>query len=809
MSELVPAELPQPLDAALTTPAVDFASWPFETTADLEPLESIVGQDRAMQAIELGLGVHDRGYNIFVCGLTGYGKMTTVQVLLGQRTAAAPTPPDYIYVHNFAVPDQPIAIQLPAGQGKRFAADMKQLVETLRRNIPLALKTHAFEAAKNRLLREHERRMAELLSELEQKASERGFLVRQVPPGKILFVPAIGGRAIESEEEFRALDAGTLQHIEQERQQLFAEVASIFERQRELESQLLVELNHLEAEFGEAQIAPRIAELKARYPSPEIASYLDAVQAHMVQHLDAFQESQEARPSLPLPLFELQPRFIEYQVNVVVDNSETRGAPVIVEPAPTYTHLFGTVERVVDRFGRLVTNFTMIRSGSILRANGGYLVFNLDDAIGEPLVWKGLKRFLRTRQIAPEPYDPLAIFSAAGIKPCPIPANTKLVVLGSPLLYELLSLYDEDFPRLFKVRADFGPDMPREESAELSYARFVARLTRDEGLLPFNRAGIAEVVRFGARRAEHQERLSARLSEVADLVREAAYWAARQGAAAVDGVHVEQALESKIYRSNRIEERIREMIDEGVLLIETAGAAVGQANGLAVLMVGDYAFGRPNRVTAAVGLGQAGIINIEREAKMSGRMHDKGVLILAGYLRHRFAQVRPLSLSASLCFEQSYGEVEGDSASSTELYALLSALSGIPLRQDIAVTGSVNQWGAIQAIGGVNEKVEGFYAVCKAKGLTGTQGVIIPEANVKHLVLRREVREAIAAGKFHIYPVRTVDQGLEILTGVRAGTPEEEGTVNFAVARRLEEFAKAMRAHARPTKGEDGGEGST
>jgi ATP-dependent Lon protease len=485
--------------------------------------------------------------------------------------------------------------------------------------------------------------------------------------------------------------------------------------------------------------------------------------------------------------------FLDYDVNVMVDNTKTQGPPIIVESAPTYLNLFGTIERVVDRFGRIVTNFTRIKSGSFLRAHGGYLIFSLEDAILEPAVWKVLKRTLRSGRIEMETYEPFALFSASGLKPEPVQTSTKVVVLGSPYLYHLLYNWDEEFHEIFKIRADFNPVMRLDGEHLNTYAQWIANLCTEEALPHFDPSGIERLIEFGARRAGDREKVIASYAEIADLAREAAFWARKEDSQRVSGRQVEKALQNRVFRSNRIEEEIREMIANGTILVDIEGKKVGQANGLSVLEIGSYAFGRPSRVTASVGMGQAGIINIERESKLSGSIHDKGVLILAGYLRNRFGQNQPLALSASLCFEQSYGGVEGDSASSTELYALLSRLSNIPLRQELAVTGSVNQWGEIQAIGGVNEKIEGFYDVCRVVGMTGTQGVLIPESNVRHIVLREDVIEAVAEGKFHVYPVRTIDEGLAILTG--HGTADQ---VNEAVRNRLRELAAGLREFAVP-----------
>lgn len=502
------------------------------------------------------------------------------------------------------------------------------------------------------------------------------------------------------------------------------------------------------------------------------------------------EERREPPADLPSALraaLEREDRWLEYRVNVVADNSHRQGAPVIVEISPTYKNLFGTVEHDVNLFGRISTNFTHIKPGSLLRASGGYLIFDLEDALTEPLVWKQLKRALKSGQLLTDIYEPMSFLATTALKPRPIAFDTKVVVLGSPDLYYLLQFLDEDFPELFKVRADFGPETPRSPESHQAYARFIARVARAEKLPPFDAAAVAEIIRFGAREAAHREKLSVEFGTVADVVREAGHWTRVGGNAVVGAAQVRQALHERVFRSDRIATKIRELISEGTLRLTIDGARVGQVNGLALMDLGDCAFGRPNRITASVGMGQEGLLNIERESELSGSVHDKGVMILEGYLRNRYARRHPLALSASLTFEQSYGWIEGDSASVAELLCLLSALADTPLRQDIAITGSVNQHGDIQAVGGVNEKIEGFFDVCQLKGLTGTQGVCLPRSNVRHLVLRHDVIEAIRAGHFHLWAIDTIDEGIELLTGIPAGDLDEVGTFHYLLDQRLRE----------------------
>jgi ATP-dependent Lon protease len=525
----------------------------------------------------------------------------------------------------------------------------------------------------------------------------------------------------------------------------------------------------------------------------------------MLAHLELFKEGGPqapagAPPFLPPP--SERDLFLDYTVNVVVDNSDTRGAPVIVEDTPSYKNLFGTIDRAVDPHGRVVTNFSRIKAGSLLRASGGYILLNLEDALTEPLVWKTLKRVLQSNRIQIETYDPFAFFTVSALQPEPIPIQTKVVVMSHPWLYYMLYFNDADFARIFKVRADFVEEMDNTAAHQASYAHFIADLCRQEGLRHFARSGVEAILEYGMRAVGDQQKLASRLGLLADVAREASYTAGQAGADAVSRTHVEQALQARIFRANHSEERLQEFIQSGAILIDTSGSHVGQINGLSVLQLGDYTFGRPSRVTATTSMGTSGIVNIEREAKLSGSTHDKGVLILSGYLRQMYAQDKPLTLSASLCFEQSYGGIDGDSASSTELYALLSRVANLPLRQDLAVTGSVNQWGEVQAIGGVNEKIEGFFDVCAQRGLTGQQGVLIPQANVRNLMLRHDVVEAIQAGRFHVYPITHIDQGLALLTGVPAGDPTTEGTVHYLVNTRLQQLARDIAAFS--SNGRDG-----
>jgi lon-related putative ATP-dependent protease len=602
-----------------------------------------------------------------------------------------------------------------------------------------------------------------------------------------------------SEEEFVALSPRVKEEIEKRRDALRAELRNTMRQLRDLDRQITEKLRHLNQEVTNYAIEHLINRLMEKYMElPEVNNYLKEVQSDILENIDQFTGRRpQPQPPISMPWMEELP-FRKYEVNVIVDNSDLKGAPVVMELNPIHHNLFGRIEKEA-RFGALTTDFTMIRGGSLHRANGGYLVLPAEELIRNIFSYDSLKRAIQNKCIDIEEMgERLGFITTKSLRPEPIPLKAKIVLIGSPRLYHLLYVLDMDFHELFKVKADFDTTMERTDENVQTYASFVCALCRKEELKHLDNSALAKLIEYSSRLAADQEKLSTRFGEVADVVREACHYALQEKAEYVTGGHIRKAIEEKVYRSNLIQEKIQEMIERGILLIATEGEAEGQVNGLSVLSLGDFSFGRPSRVTASIGLGREGLIDIEREAKLGGPIHTKGVLILSGYLSQKYAQNKPLSLSARLVFEQSYSGVEGDSASSTELYALLSALSGFPIKQYFAVTGSVNQKGEVQAIGGVNEKIEGFFEVCKAKGLTGKQGVLIPESNVQNLMLKEEVVEAVQAGKFHIYPVKTIDEGIGILTRVKAGKKRpdgsfEEGTVNRKVNERLKMMAENLR----------------
>jgi lon-related putative ATP-dependent protease len=794
--QLEAAGTPVELRPEDTDVQIDMAALDFSTTETVQPLAGIIGQERAMEALDIGIGISQDGYNVFVSGMAGAGKISTISRSIEEKLGGSPVPVDWVYVNNFDRTDEPVAISFPPGKARQFRRDMKVLVERLIQNLSKAFRQEDFSNEKQRLGEKYNKLFQEQMEGLAGRAKERGFELSPGPQGNIFFIPIINGKVPESSEELKSLSDEEKNRIQQGQDQLSGEAAKLMQNQHDMLHNLTEEVRQVERRFGESVIQPIIESLKNAYKeNPKVTKYLDGVTRNVLDNLADFREGGKKQvPAGPFGMpQEVTPSFLEYQVNIVVDNSETKRAPVITEEAPTYRNLFGTIERSVDPMGRLTTNFMQIKAGALLHASGGYLVFNLMDALTEPFVYKSLKRTLKSGQLEIETYDAWLPFSTGGIRPEPIPIRTKVVVIGDEYLYYMLRFYDEEFSAVFKVRADFGSQMPFGPEQQKQYAEFIAKKVKDENLKQFNRYAVAEIIRCGARKAAQKDKLFTRFSEIADLLRESDYFARKSNAEFVGPEHVRAAMKSKVYRSDRIAEKIRELIADGIILISTKDKAVGQINGLAVLDFGDFMFGRPSRVTASIGLGAEGVVNIEREARLSGSTHDKGVLILAGYIRNLYGRDKPLALSASICFEQSYGGIDGDSASSTELFVLLTRLADVPVRQDIAVTGSVNQWGQIQAIGAVNEKIEGFFDVCSQAGLTGRQGVCIPASNVRNLVLRDDVRQAIAEGRFHIYPIATVDQGLELITGLKAGSTDQEGTLHWLIDQKLRRLAQELR----------------
>ena len=785
-------------------PSFDPAALPFDSSADCPACDGIIGQDRALRALQTGLDIKNLGYNIFITGMVGTGRTTSIKQLLERLKKGDPPPDDLLYVNNFRNADEPWLIQLPAGQGRSFVEAMNDLISRLQHSIPDWLKSPYYTEHRDAIIESQQARQKEILKAFEEETAKEGFSVIQVQMGLFVkpdLIPVIDDQPVpfpklEQAAREKKFDEKTLSTLKTKYADLSKKLEAIFEELREIDDKTRLDLKSFDKESITPVIAAAVDEIRTRFPQPKVAEYLDEVEAGLIGNIDLFKsdpkKEEEKRGELAVD------PFLEYRVNLLIDNTGLDHAPVVIETNPSYVNLFGSIDSSISRFGSWLTDFTKIKAGSFLKANGGFLVLNALDALVESGVWPTLKRTLRNQTLEIQNFASLFLLSMKTLKPEPIKVNVKVVMIGDEEIYNILFFQDEEFKRIFKIKSEFDTEMPRSDDAVQDYVRFIRKISDEGGLLPFDRTGMAAVIEHGIRLSGRREKLSTLFHRLADVIREADYWARKDGRETVQGVHVEQAVRERFERINLVERKIQEMIAEGTILIETSGGVVGQVNGLAVYSMGQAAFGKPSRITARTSVGRAGVINIEREADLSGQTHNKGVLILGGYLRGKYAVDRPFALSASIAFEQSYGGIDGDSASSTEVYAILSALSGLPLRQDIAVTGSLNQKGEIQPIGGVNEKIEGFFDVCRAQGLTGTQGVMIPVQNVRNLMLRRDVVAAAAEGRFHIYPVRTIDEGIEILTGVPAGRKNETGTweertVNFLVDRELERLARASK----------------
>jgi lon-related putative ATP-dependent protease len=771
-----------------------------DSTQSLIPSTEIIGQERAVRALKFGLGIKNHGFNMYVAGYPGTGRKTAVKQFVEAQAKTQPVPPDWCYVNNFANSYEPKAIQLAAGKGKEFRDDMKNFIENIRTALPKAFESEDYEAKREATLQGLENQRKRLVDELNAKARSEGFVIQTTPVG-LMLVPILDGKPL-SEEEMLALPQKTKDSLTEKREKLEKEFTNAMRTLIDMERQIHDTVKKLNKEVALYAIGHQVQSLIDKYQSaPDVSAYLKDVENDILDNLSQFSRRGQQEPQLPFPLpWAKEEPFKKYAINVVIDNSETAGAPVVVETNPTYHNLLGRTEKEAQ-FGALTTDFTMIRAGSIHKANGGYLIVPVEDLLRNPLSYDGLKRDIKESRLSiEEPEERYGFLSVKTLKPQPIPLTAKVIIIGDPNIYQLLFTMDPDFQELFKIKAEFDTTMPRTDEKMLQYAQFVCGLCEREGLKHLNSGGLAKIVEYSSRIVEDQHKLSTKFSNIADIIRESNYYSDQENNEYITAEHVKKAIEEKIYRSKLIQEKVQEMISRGFFLIDTKDQTVGQVNGLSVMSLGDFAFGTPSRVTVSIGLGREGIIDIEREAKMGGPIHTKGVLILSGYLNDKYARDKPLSLSARLVFEQNYEGVEGDSASSTELYSILSALSGLPIKQNIAVTGSVNQKGQVQAIGGVNEKIEGFFEVCKAKGLTGEQGVMIPESNVQNLMLKEEVLDAVREGKFSIYSVKTIDEGIEVLTGTKAGQRNadgsyEEGTVNFLVEKQLREMADKLKEY--------------
>ena len=807
--------LVRPLEAAALYQRCDPMQFAFETTADLEDLTGVIGQARAVEAVRFGIGISREGYNLFALGPEGTGKYAVVRRYLERQAADRPPPSDWCYVNNFVEAYKPRALRLPAGGGSRLRRDMERLVEELRTAIPATFESENYRRRRQDIEEEFRERQEKVLTEIQRRAQERGLALIRTPMG-LAFAPTRGGEVI-SPEEFQKLPPSEQERAQADVSALQEELQKSLGQMPQWDRERRAKVKELNQEVGLFAVGHLIEELRRTYLDlPAVLAYLTRVQQDVIDNLDEFLGITDTPPAAPAEASPPRPPvtasfFRRYQVNVVVDHSGATGAPVIYEDHPAVQNLVGRIEHMAQ-MGTLVTDFNLIKAGALYRANGGYLILDARKVLLQPFAWEELKRALRSREIRIEVLgQTLSLVSTVSLEPEPIPLDVKVILLGERLLYYTLYQADPDFGELFKVAADFEDQMDRTSDNHLLYARMIGTIARQEGIRPLDRAAVTRVIEQSARLAGDADKLSTHMHSVADLLREADYWAGEAQHPIIDATDVQHAIDAQIRRLDRVRERIQEEIQRGTILIDTQGTAVGQVNGLSVLSMGQFAFGRPSRITARVRLGRGEIVDIEREVALGGPVHSKGVLILSAYLGARYASDRPLSLSASLVFEQSYSGVEGDSASSAELYALLSALADLPVKQGLAVTGSVNQRGQVQAIGGVNEKIEGFFDTCRAQGLTGEQGVLIPASNVKHLMLRHDVVAAVAAGQFQVYAVESIDRGIELLTGVPAGERDNAGefpagSVNQRVEARLIALAEKRLAFGVPERGSAGDE---
>jgi len=769
-----------------------------KTTEELRPLEGIIGQDRAVKALKFGLNIQQNGFNIFVSGYTGTGRTTGVSEFVQEFAKSKPLPHDWCYVNNFNTPYEPNAISLPSGRGKVFQNDMKIFILSIRSLIPKTFESKDYSEKRDSVVKSIEVQKEKLLNDMNKRAQDQGFVLKSSQIG-VFIVPVIDGKLL-NEQDFLLLSEEKKQEIQKKRSTINEDLKNTMDQVRDLEKKIDEEIRKINHDVALFSIEKHINDLNEKYKDiDEAVNFIGQVKDDILQNLTIFISGSavDASAQSVFPWMKELP-FKKYDVNLIVDNSNLDGAPVIIEQNPTYQNLFGRVEKEAQ-FGVLTTDFTMIRGGSLHKAAGGFIVIPVEELLKNFFSWDSLKNALVNKKITiEEAGEKLGYITTKGLKPEAIPLNVKVILIGNPIHYDLLFALDQDFKKLFKVRADFDLVMERNDENIKKYASFVCTLCEKEGLKHMEAGAVAKIVEYGSRLAENKNKISTRFSDISDIVFEANLYSTQDNSKYINASHIIKAIEEKIDRSNLVHEKIKELIGDGVILIDTKGSKIGQINGLSVSSTGDYIFGRPSRVTASAGMGKEGIIDIERETKLGGPIHTKGVLILGGFIAGRYSKDKPLSLSARIVFEQSYGAIEGDSASSAELYAIISALAEAPLRQDIAVTGSVNQKGEVQAIGGVNEKIEGFYEICKESGLTGSQGVIIPESNVMNLMLKDEIIDSVKQKLFHIFAVNNIDEGIEILTGMKAGKINDDGTfekdsINYRADQKIKMFSEKFR----------------
>jgi ATP-dependent Lon protease len=789
----------------------DPAIFPFQSTAELDdrPI-SIIGQPRALESLRLAFAVRGDGYNVFVAGEVGTGRSTAVRHVLAQEEKSGPVPDDLVFVHNFKDPDRPHLLRFPGGRGCDFQRAMDDLVESLRKNIPAVFESDSYRDRRTATVEKAKAAHKDKVKTFEKRIEEAGFAMVQIQVGPFVkpeLSPLVAGNPVQMDQLETLVEEGRFakkdfEKLKGEQAKLAAELEALTKEFRKIELDVRQKILDLDQAAVRPVATDLVDDLREAFDDKEVRAWLEEVRDDVLDHLERFREREEPATGAERDQAraELEERMRPYAVNVLVDHTRTSGRPILWETNPNYRNLFGSIDGARAVSGEWKTDHTRIKAGALARASGGFLVLDALDVLVEPGVWPALKRTLRHRKLEIHPLEIMNVFASISLKPEPIPLDVKVVLVGTRQIYRLLYQMDEDFKKIFKVKADLAVETDQSDEELRNLARFVRKKTQDDGLLPFRREAVAAVAEHSVRLAGRQGKLSTRFNDVADVIREAGYWAKQANATQIGADHVAQAVAKRKHRLDLVEEMLRERIAEGTVLVDLDGEKAGQVNGLVVLDVGDHAFGLPSRITASVGMGRAGIIDIEREAELSGSIHTKGVLILAGFLRSRFAQDKPLALSASLVFEQSYGGVEGDSASCAELFALLSSLADVPIRQSVAVTGSVNQKGEVQPIGGVNEKIEGYYALCKLRGLTGEQGCMIPARNVPHLMLDPEVVEAVRRGRFHVWAISRVEEGIELLTGVPAGDRGPSGmlppdTVFGRVDRRLGELAQGMKEY--------------
>ncbi len=775
------------------------AVFPFKSTTELGTFEGIIGQERASKAMKFGLKMKMRGYNIYMSGPTGTGKTSFAKQIVNEMASTMSVPDDWCYIYNFNKPNQPMAINLPAGMGKEFQTDMEAFVKVIKQEIVNAFDNDQYEKEKAEIMEEYESKKDQLLEKLSEDAESHGFKVNTGSTG-IYFLPIVEGKPI-SEEEFESLDDSIKEQINEKTNILQQDTLEIIRKLKNNEKETKQKVSEWENKIALLALGVQMNDLKDKYNKfGVILEYLGNVQQDILDNLDEFREEEvsEEQPQFIIPFMQKEETPIyKYKVNVLVDNSSLKGAPVIVDFNPTYPNLIGKIE-YENEFGSVSTDYTKIKPGLFHLANGGYLILQAKDVLSNPQAYEAINRVLKTKKINIENMkDQAGVVAVPALKPQPIPVDIKVILVGNTSIYQLLYEYEEDFRKLFKVKVDFDEEMDRSEENILKLASFISGFCRKEETLHFDKSGVAKVVEYSSWLVEDQSKLSTRFNDIVEILCESCMWAEDDGAKHVKAKHVKQAIIEKAARCDRVDKKMLEMLEDGTIMVDTEGEQIGQINGLTVMDMGDYSFGKPSRITASTYIGESGIVNVEREVDLSGTSHSKGVLILSGYIGQKYAQDFPLSLTASLCFEQLYGGVDGDSASSAELYAILSSLSEIPIKQYIAVTGSVNQKGEIQPVGGVSYKIEGFFELCKLRGLNGKHGVIIPYQNVRNLVLNEEVVEAVRKKLFHIYPVSTIDQGIQLLTGLEAGVKNNDGsykkgTINHLVNSKLERYARTV-----------------